>query len=157
MTCPDCGHSNENGVLFCRGCRTLFLGDSADDALPPDENERVLVLAQACELVRNGFWTLTEFRQYLNEFAEEQSKREGGIRDVDIPFGLEEEFEEERQVGFTGVDACNHAIAMLGEYDPETTGEHVLHEGLRQFHRGISQVKEAMKINRRNYGRPLWI
>lgn len=157
MTCPACDYSNDNGVLFCRGCRTLFLGYTADEASPPEEGERVLVLAQACELVRSGDWTIAEFRQYLNEFAEEQEKKETGIRSVEIPFGLEEEFEEERQVGFDGVETCNHSISVLASYDPEITGDHVLHEGLRQFHNGIQRVKEAMKINRRNYGRPLWI
>lgn len=157
MECPHCALNNENGAFFCRGCRALYLSGTEDALPPPEDNERVLLLAQACELVRARTWSLTEFRQYLNDFETEQARREKGIRGVDIPFGLEEDFAEEQQVGFDGVEACNRGLQLLEGYDPEATGDYPLSEGLRLFYQGILGVKEAMKINRRSYGRPLWL
>jgi hypothetical protein len=93
----------------------------------------------------------------LNEFAVDQHRREAGIHGVEIPFGLEEDFAEEREVGFRGVDACNRALQILSSYDPEVTGQHLLLEALHMFNNGMCGVKEAMKINRRSYGRPLWL
>ncbi len=156
MTCPACSFGNERGALYCRNCRTLFLGDIETDGVP-DENERILVLCQACELMRSGQWSLAEFRQYLAEFTAEQQRREEGIRGVDIPFGLEDEFQEEVEVGLNGVEACNLGLEALGAYDPEVDGDHVVTEALQAFYRGVVRVKEAMKINRRSYGRPLWL
>ncbi|MBM3462020.1 MAG: hypothetical protein FJX76_07965 [Armatimonadetes bacterium] len=158
MICPSCGSANDNGVFFCRQCRTLFLSNIDQDGAP-EEGERVLDLAHACELVRSGEWSLTEFHGYLEDFEAKQAAKEGEIHATikEIPFGLEEEFQEESQVGLEGVTSCNEAIGVLRRYDPEITGDFPLEEGLGIFFSGISRVKEAMRINRRSYGRPLWL
>lgn len=158
MTCSHCGSLLDEGVLYCRGCRTLLI-DDADDVPPPDEDERVLLLAQGCELVQSGEWDLETFQHWLSEFIVEQERRESQVQGVyqSIPIGLEEDFQEEIETGFHGVSDVKSALAMLAEYDPDASPDSVVTDALSMFYRGVCTVKEAMQINRRNRGRPLWI
>jgi hypothetical protein len=156
MTCSSCDTENEDWWLFCRSCRTLFAPE-LDGCAPPAEGERVLDLLGACELILAEYWSLSEFRFFVEEFQGEQQRREAGIREIEIPFGLEQEFAEELEVGMHGVDLCNLGLTTLASYDSETDSSYVLMQGVLRFMQGIENIREAMKINRRSYGRPLWI
>lgn len=158
MTCSACGSVLDEGVLYCRECRTLLI-DDATDAPPPDEDERVLLLAQGCELVQSGEWDLGTFREWLAEFTTEQERRESQVQGVyqSVPIGLEEDFQEEMETGFHGVTSVKEALALLADYDPEASSPSILTRSLALFFQGVCTVKEAMQINRRNRGRPLWI
>lgn len=153
MNCPDCGHESPPGSLYCRGCRTLFPGDAIEGP-PPDEDEAILVLAQGCELLLRGEWTLDEFRDWLNAFIEKRREREQQIMEVyqSIPPGLEEYFQEEVKLGFNGVIMCKGALTALGDFMPDKHDAEVLKTALLQFHRGTRTIREAMGINRRNRG-----
>lgn len=158
MICPECAAENDDGVLFCRSCRTLYFGDRPD--LPiPEEDERILWLAQMCEQLHIGDWDLPYFRDELANFTAEQERREAQVQAIyqHIPIGLEEDFQEEMDCGFQGVSAVRMALAQLSEYDPDMSPYSSMTSALATFYKGVCTVKEAMKINRRNRGRPLWI
>lgn len=158
MTCSACGSLLDEGVLYCRQCRTLLI-DDASDAPPPDEDERVLLLAQGCELVQSGEWDLDTFREWLAEFTTEQERREIQVIAVyqSVPLGLEEDFQEEMDTGFRGVTSVREALALLADYNPQFSSPSILTRSLAAFYQGVCTVKDAMAINRRNRERPLWI
>ena len=52
----------------------------------------------------------------------------------------------------------NAALDSLLAYDPTSECAHeTLTEGVRMFHEGMVKVRDAMRINRGNVSRPLWI
>jgi len=158
LICSHCSCALDPEVLYCRECRKLLVEDDGDTPIP-EEDERILLLAQGCELLQTGEWELGAFRHWLQEFISEQARREIQIAEVyqSIPIGLEEEFQEEIDMGFAGVSAVNEALTLLAEYDPDTCPAEALKRSLALYYKGVCVVKEAMNINRRNRGRPLWI
>lgn len=158
MICSHCGSENEDACLYCRECRNLFLGERIEGPLP-DEDERILLLAQGCELLKNGEWDLAWFRQWLHEFAVEQERREAQVQAVyhHVPIGLDEDFQEEIDTGFHGVCSVRASLAQLAEYDPDLSSPSTMTNALLLFYKGVCTIKEAMNINRRNRGRPIWI
>ena len=160
MMCELCQRENPPGSLYCRGCYNLFLNDDLPDGeLPQGDSDRVIQLAQGCELLLSKHWTIQEFQQFLHEFTTEQRRREGEVTEVyqEIPFGLEEEFQEEYEAGYNGVVHINRALERLSIYHPENSSSLEVKRAVYEFFQGVCDVKEAMDINRRNRGRPLWI
>lgn len=158
MICSHCGSALDEGVLYCRGCRSLLV-DGLIEGAPPDEDERILLLAQGCELLLIGEWDLDSFRHWLHEFTVEQEKRETQVQQVyqSVPIGLEEDFQEEMETGFNGVTKVRESLETLAHFDPLTSSRTTVTDALQRFYEGVCTVKEAMSINRRNRGRPLWI
>jgi len=157
MICPHCAHENDTGMLYCRECRYLFLGEPIQGPIP-EENERILQLALGCETLYNGECDLPYFREWLRDFTADQERREQEIVIVfaSVPVGLEEDFQEEVDIGFQGVKACKEALANLAQYDPTFSPWSSMTQELYLFYKGTWAVKEAMRINRRNRDRPLW-
>ncbi len=160
--CPNC-ESQYNAALVqfhCRMCRYPFFNRPLDEnESAPQPTERILELFEACEHVANRNWTNAEFIEYLSDsFIPKLQEKEAAIRNFEIPFGLEQDFAIEFEVGTRGVDQCNEALGHLLSYDAEApNGNDILLEGLDLFFRGINSVKHAMRINRENRDRPLWI
>lgn len=156
-SCSRCGVENDSHLFTCRGCRRLLVAAPGDD-MTVDDGDRLFVLVQACEMVEAGEATLADFRIFIRDFVVEQQRRESSIRTTEIPFGLEDEFAEEKAVGYQGVDMVNAALESLAAYDPTSEHAHeTLTEGVRMFHEGMVKVRDAMRINRSNVSRPLWI
>lgn len=158
MTCTHCDSEVDDGLLFCRDCRYLFLDQPIEGPLP-DQNERILELAEACEQLQNHHIALEDFRHWLKEFTDAQEGREQSIvaEYKNIPLGFEDEFAEEVELGFNGVSACRRALTALADYDPDNAPYVTLTQALHTFYNGTWAIKEAMQINRRNRGKPLWI
>ena len=153
MNCPICGTACDPAAFYCRSCFYLLLDDQDDEGARPEAGLRIITLAEACEMVVGGQWTQGQFHGYLQAFAEEQKERERVYRSLSIPQGLEEDFEEEQDIMFDGVKACNQGVETLMTY---TGSRSTLEKGLAQFWRGVQMVKEAMDTNRRNVDRPVW-
>ena len=155
--CSRCGAENPETAFCCTGCRRLLV-TAPDEEVILDEADRLFHLVQACEMVEAGEATLADFKVFIQDFLAEQQRREATIRTVDIPFGLEDEFAEEKSVGYQGVDMVNQALESLASYDPSIPEAHqFLAMNIRLFHDGVLKVREAMRINRGNISRPLWI
>lgn len=153
LSCPACSFQNEAVSLYCRGCFRLLLGHVQGN--PPSELwERFVVLADVCEQVRGGRMNEKQFHLWLQTFTSEQKMRELNILALEIPYGLDEDFADELEVGFSGVEACNRGLAILAQEG--VTLSYRLLDGLYVFWRGICMVKEAMQINRRNASREIW-
>jgi hypothetical protein len=145
---------------MCGNCRYPLLGRDLDDnEAVPLPTERILHLFGACEKVANGEWTAEEFQGFMTEvFIPQLLEKEQGIRNFEIPFGLEQDFALEFEVGTRGVDLCNEALLRLLAVDQEDAGRiEAMRGALDHFFKGICNVKEAMRINRDNRDRPLWI
>jgi hypothetical protein len=161
--CRHCQQEYDSAVIYfmCPNleCRQPFFHDIEYEETVPEPTERILHLVEACENVANERWTLPEFQEYMTEtFIPQLKEKEFGILELEIPMGLEEDFTEEMNVGLAGVEQCNRATDKILTYDPAFgNGVEVLTEGLKMFFLGISAVKNAMRINRRNRDRPVWI
>lgn len=151
VLCGSCDFANPPYALHCRGCFRPLLGDTVD-CQPAEEGERVLMLSEACEHAVSHRWTADQFNAWFDKFFTEQKVLEESIRELEIPFGLEEDFADEMEAGWSGVGACNQGLSIL-KNSPQD-GEY--REGLRLFWRGVRQVKEAMDINRLNADRDMW-
>lgn len=158
MACSHCGSEYEPGSLYCRECRYLFFGEPIQGPIP-DEDERILRLAEICESLITGDIDVPKFHEHINEFTLDQERREQEIMMVfaNVPVGMEEDFREEIDIGFQGVEACRQALSQLAEFDPALTPPMHMLKALMLFYQGTWAVKEAMRINRRNRGRPIWI
>lgn len=158
MTC-SCGLENEPQDLYCRHCFSLFFAVDEDVSL--HGNEHFFTLLDICEDLLAERCGLEEFRVQLAAFRDDMRRREKAIHAVDIVPYLEEDFAEEREAGFAGVDECNQALSMLAELEAPDELDTPLDswpvlQALSRFHGGLCLVTEAMAINRRNRDRPLW-
>ena len=156
MNCPICGAACDPIAFYCRSCYYLLLSDQDDEGARPEPGLRILTLAEACESASSGHWTSAQFQGFLDTFADEQRERERAYRDVPIPQGLEEDFEEEQDLMIDGMNACNQAIDILRGFDGSQGGRGFFERGLAKYWRGVLLVKEAMATNRRNVDRPVW-
>lgn len=156
MTCPICGAASDPVAFYCRGCYYLLVDDQDDEGARPEQGLRIIALAEACEMVDGGHWTLPQFQAFLESFADDQRNHEQAYRELPVPQGLEEDFEEEQDLMFDGVKYCNQGVETLSRYGSAGDGRAVLGRGLGQYWRGVQMVKEAMATNRRNVDRPVW-
>lgn len=158
MRCSECFATAGEDFLYCHECFNLFLGQRFPGE-PPEQDERIIILADFCEELQRGDLDLAAFRARLYQFTVYQDERALEIAEVfaNMMPELELDFAEEIDAGVRGINDCSRALLALAEYDPSVHPLSELIDNLVLYYNGILHIKEAMKINRRNRGRPLWI
>ena len=147
-----CGHQNPMGMNYCQSCNTMLprVPQAADvDAQHQKVNERYLQLKEAGDKVISGEWSIEEYSNFLDHISRVLAQKEQEIRDIEIPPEAFEDFRQELEVGFQGIELYNNGVATMRLFLADHNPAHI-HEGLELIREGNEQINEAMKINREN-------
>lgn len=150
IVCMRCGAQNDPKENYCQECGATLpkLAYSMEMA---QGVEKVMSLyekfADAAEKVSSGEITLEEFENFVLDMQEKLRSREQEIREVDIPEHIMEDFEEELEVGFEGVEKINQGTETLLLFI-EDEDEANLKQGLELIKEGLELIHRARLINR---------
>ncbi len=152
MLCVKCGAENEESANCCSACGAILprmMKEEAPKEEPKKINERLQLFEDAVAKVLSSEWGLEQFEAFLREMIEVLAEKERGIREIEIPPEAMEDFREELDVGFSGIELYNRGIAVMTSYITDTQ-PHYLEAGLELIRQGNERINEAMRINREN-------
>jgi len=153
LICIKCGGSNPDSVNYCESCGAALPKMPQSHVAPPQQvNERFNQLRDAGEKVINGEWTTEEFISFLNGISSVLAQKEHEIKEIlesEIPQEAYSDFEDELNVGFSGIDSYNQGIAEMLYYGEDQDPAHI-DAGLNMIKDGNELINEAMRINREN-------
>jgi len=150
VLCLKCGHKNPDGANFCQSCSAALPRMTQTDAAPPTKvNERYMQLKDAGDKAKSGEWSIEEYGQFLHEIQQILAQKEAEIKEIEIPEEALDEFAEELDVGFGGIELYNQGIATMMLYLEDQDPNHIDY-GLELVHEGNEKINEAMRINREN-------
>jgi hypothetical protein len=90
-----------------------------------------------------------EYKKFLDEMSIKMARREQSIRELEIPPEALDDFRQELEVGFEGIDLYNRALVNFRQFS--VTGEaSYMTAGLEFAWQGNEKINEARLINRRN-------
>lgn len=112
-------------------------------------NERLLELENAAKKVLSGEWTAEQFGSFLGDIQQKLAEREQAIREIEIPPEAVEDFREELEVGFTGIQLYNEGVKRMILFVEDSDVAHI-EEGMDLVRQGNDHINEAMRINREN-------
>ena len=147
--CLRCAAPNPPDENYCSKCGATLPKLAYNLGMPSVEqiSERYMQFAQAVEYVKTGEWDLERFEAFLTEISEKLSKIEQDLEELPITEDIEEDFEEEMDVGFSGVELYNEGIDILMQYLTEEEPS-LLDEGLMKIYQGNELINRARIINR---------
>lgn len=153
MLCVKCGFQNSEGVNYCSKCnaqlpRVLQTPQEVEPEMPPI-HDRLQQIEAAAARAASGEWNPEELGRFLEETAAILAEKERAIREIPIPDEAAEDFREELEVGYTGIDLYNQGVQRMFEFVADSDPVH-LQEGLDLVRQGNESINEAMRINREN-------
>lgn len=127
------------------------MAQQAQSSEPEDApvTQRLIEVEEAAEKAASGEWTPEQFEEFIEEVAQALVKREEDIRQIEIPPEAVEDFREELEVGFTGIQLWHEGVSRMALFSEELDVAH-LEEGLDLCRQGNDHINEAMRINREN-------
>ncbi|NDD28487.1 MAG: zinc ribbon domain-containing protein [Proteobacteria bacterium] len=151
MNCSHCEKPVPEGSAYCPSCNVLL----PESNLPVEEgpaaevNERYLQLKDAGEKVLSGEISVDAYRDFLDQILAVIAEKESQVRDLEIPPEVFEDFRQEIEAGFAGIEALNRGVGVMRQYvdDPDPA---YIHEGVEIVRSGSDALNEAMRINREN-------
>ncbi len=150
LVCLRCGALNDPKENYCQSCGAT-LPKLAYTMEMASGVEKVMDLyykfADAVEMLRSGESTIEEFESYVSGMQEKLARLEQEIREVQIDESIMEDFEEELEVGFTGVEKINQGVDTLLRF-VEEEDDSMLDEGLELIKEGLEYIHKARVINR---------
>ena len=155
MICMKCGEQNPEGINYCQRCNTMLprvtpqSANTAQQQPPQKVNERYLQLKEAGENVASGAWTVDQYAFFLDHISRVLAQKEQEIRDIEIPPEAFEDFRQELEIGFAGIELYSNGIALMREFLGDGNVGHI-QEGLDLIRDGNEMINEAMRINREN-------
>lgn len=151
MICMKCGQQNPNGLNYCQNCNTMLpkVPQAADIGQHQKVNERYLQLKEAGDRVLAGEWTVEEYATFLDHISRVLAQKEQEIRDIEIPPEALEDFRQELEIGFSGIEMYNNGISTMRLFLADRNSAHI-HEGLELIREGNEMINEAMRVNREN-------
>lgn len=150
MECIKCGHDNAADRQTCEICNldlTSLEYTAQGEAHPV--YDRYLVFRNAVSRLVDARWTEEDFKRFLDDESFKMAQREQEIRELEIPPEALEDFREELEVGFEGIDLYNKALLHFRQY----LSAHDLafaRSGLELAWAGNEKINEARRLNRRN-------
>lgn len=154
MLCVKCGFQNADGSNYCTSCLAQLprlvqaaIPRSEDEA--PRINERLQQFEDAVAKVQSGDWETEQFAAFLDEMAEILAEKERDIRSIPIPEEAEDDFREELEIGFSGIEMYGLGVNRMFSFLQDLDGGH-LEEGLELVRQGNERINEAMRVNREN-------
>ncbi|MBM3461350.1 MAG: zinc ribbon domain-containing protein [Armatimonadetes bacterium] len=154
MICVKCGQQNPGGYNYCQRCNAMLpkvahAAEPSEVAAQQKVNERYMQLKEAGDKVVSGEWTVEAYSSFLDGIARILAQKEQDIRDIEIPEEALEDFREELEVGFQGIEMYNQGIANMRLFLDDREPSHI-QEGLELVREGNEMINEAMRINRDN-------
>lgn len=152
MLCVKCGFQNPEGANCCSRCsaqlpRMVAPVPAAEEA--PRIHDRLNQMEVAVGRVVSGEWNPDQFGEFLMEMARVLADKERDIREIPIPEEAADDFREELEVGFAGIDLYNQGVQRMFGFLGDASTAH-LDEGLDLVRQGNELINEAMRINREN-------
>ena len=152
MICFKCGHSNGYGSNYCSRCNAVL--PKMDhvpqvEAEAPVVNDRYLLIQEACDRVLSGASNLDEFAAFVEGVTSALTRKDEEMRQIEIPPETYEEFREELEVGFAGVELFFEGLRMLRLFVEQPEPSHI-ESGLELIREGNTLINDAMRINRAN-------
>ncbi|MGI5844223.1 MAG: zinc ribbon domain-containing protein [Candidatus Xenobium sp.] len=154
MLCVKCGFQNSGGAKYCSKCNAQLprvLHGPQEEVEPdtPRVQDRLQQIEAAAARAASGEWNPEEFGRFLEETAGILAEKEQAIRDIPIPDEAVEDFREELEVGYMGIDLYTQGVQRMFDFVAETNPL-ILEEGLELVRQGNEFVNQAMRINREN-------
>lgn len=150
MECIKCGHQNEEGREACEGCGLVLATLEYNEKGEADPvYDRYLVFRNAVMSALDGRSTSDEFKRFLDDESFKMAQKEQEIRQLEIPPEALEEFREELEVGFEGIDRYNKALLHFRQYSASGDAAFA-RSGLDLAWAGNEKINEARRLNRKN-------
>ncbi|MHB2020777.1 MAG: hypothetical protein ACYCW6_27885 [Candidatus Xenobia bacterium] len=151
LICFKCGSQNAPGSNFCNECNAALPKMQQTDSFtpPPRINERYMQIKDAGDKVVSGEISLEEYCTFLDRVISVLEEKERQIREIEIPPEAVEDFREELETGFTGIDLYNQGLQTMRYYAEEPDAVHI-ETGLQLIREGNEMINDAMRINREN-------
>lgn len=154
MICMTCGEQNPAGNINCQKCNANLQQspDAPQQKTSPQHqkvNERYMQLKEAGDNVLSGAWTVDEYSNFLDHISRVLAQKEQEIRDIEIPPEAFEDFRQELEIGFSGIELYTNGINMMREFLQDNDASHI-EAGLDLIQNGNEMINEAMRINREN-------
>lgn len=154
MLCVKCGFQNSDGANYCSKCNAQLprvLQGPQEEVEPetPRIHDRLQQIEAAAARAASGEWNPEEFGRFLEETAAILAEKERAIREIPIPDEAAEDFREELEVGYTGIDLYNQGVQRMFDFVADANPL-FLEEGLDLVRQGNEFVNQAMRINREN-------
>jgi hypothetical protein len=150
IICVKCGHQNQDALNKCAGCQVALPKISVASGAEPELEytaERLTELQQAAAKIVSGEWTPDQFIDFLEGMQQYFSESEQAIRALEIPPEAIEDFRDELERGFRGLEFYQDGVACMMQF-VDTGDEANLDEGLDLVRTGNDLLNEAMNINR---------
>ena len=125
------------------------MAQQAREPEPDTVDQRLREAEEAAEKAASGEWTTDQFSEFIEGLAQTLAEREEQIRQIEIPPEAVEDFREELEVGFTGIQLWHEGVARMALFADDLDVGH-LEEGLDICRQGNDHINEAMRINRDN-------
>jgi hypothetical protein len=150
LICLKCGQENLPEAKFCENCKVHLPKFSNEEKTRyPKAYERYTAIKNAGDKVKVGDWTVDEFADFLEKISANLAKIEQEIHEIEIPEESMEDFMEELEAGFSGIELYNQGITEMMLFVEDMDAEH-LEQGLNKVTEGNEKINEAILINRNN-------
>lgn len=151
MICTKCGQLNPAGANYCHGCSSVLPKVVLDAEAVTHEKvtERYQQLKEAGEKVLGGTWSVEEYATFLDDISNLLAQKEQEIRDIEIPADALEDFRQEIEIGFSGLELYTNGISTMRQFLTDGDEAHI-QQGLELIRDGNEMINEAMRINREN-------
>lgn len=123
---------------------------AASEPPPPTPvNERYNQLRTAGEGVLSGHMSLDDFTVFIQNISRTLAAKAQEIRDIDIPAEASDDFTEELEVGFAGIELYERGVEEMALFLQDQNPGHIA-QGLSVVAEGNERINDAMRINREN-------
>lgn len=149
LLCMRCGTMNDPKENYCTKCGATLpkLAYTMEMASVEEIMDLYYKLADMSSRVLTGQINMHQFENMLAAQMEKQHAMEQELRDLDIDEELWPDFEEEMEIGFTGIDMVNEGMETIALYIDDQNPEHI-DRGLEMVKKGSININKANRLNR---------
>lgn len=150
LLCMRCGEMNDPKENYCQKCGATLpkLAYTMEMASVDVVLDLYYKFADKVAQLRTGQITLDEFTEYIDYQADKQARMEEDIKNTDIHEEIMEDFEEELELGFSGIEKVNEGIDLMIRFIEEEQTPTLLDQGLELIKEGCRLINKAKNVNR---------
>ncbi len=151
MLCLMCGQDNSDEITTCPNCDAPMPKKNAGISSAPPQKvyERYNLIKSYAEKIQNGDISDEEYTKFIRSTKEIFDSKEKDIRSIEIPQEFYNDFLDEMETGFQGLELMRQGLDMMIQYIAIRSDE-ILSQGLAFVYDGNEKINEAMSINREN-------
>lgn len=150
QVCFHCGELTDPSENYCQKCGATLpkLAYTVTDIVSVDKVfDLYHKFRDQAGAVKAGAITLEDFENFMVDMQDKLMAQEENIRNYELDDSIIDDFEEELEVGFQGIDAINEGMEIMFEYVDDENPVH-LDEGLELINEGLELIHRARIINR---------